>query len=63
MEILGHRDPRMTTRYQHLSPGHLRDAMQALERAGTPPAVSDAPIGTIWTPGPDRESAGLRNPA
>jgi integrase len=33
MEILGHRDPRMTIRYQHLAPGHLRDAMGALERA------------------------------
>jgi integrase len=31
MEILGHRDPRMTMRYQHLSPGHLRDAIRALE--------------------------------
>ena len=33
MEILGHRDPRMTMRYQHLSPGHLRDAMRALDVA------------------------------
>jgi integrase len=33
MEILGHRDPLMTLRYQHLAPGHLRDAMQALDRA------------------------------
>lgn len=31
MEILGHKDPRMTLRYQHLSPGHLRDAMTTLE--------------------------------
>jgi integrase len=31
MEILGHRDPRMTVRYQHLAPGHLRDAMRALD--------------------------------
>ncbi|HTK90704.1 MAG TPA: site-specific integrase [Verrucomicrobiae bacterium] len=35
MEILGHRDPRMTMRYQHLSPGHLRDAMRALDAAAT----------------------------
>jgi hypothetical protein len=35
MAILGHRDPRMTMRYQHLSPDHLRDAVRALEhRAG-----------------------------
>lgn len=33
MEILGHRDPRMTIRYQHLAPGHLQDAMRALARA------------------------------
>ena len=33
MEILGQRDPRMTMRYQHLSPGHLRDAMRALDQA------------------------------
>lgn len=31
MEILGHRDPRMTMRYQHLAPGHLRDAIRALD--------------------------------
>lgn len=30
MEILGHKDPRMTLRYQHLSPGHLRQAMSHL---------------------------------
>ena len=33
MEILGHRDPRITMRYQHLSPDHLRDAMRALDEA------------------------------
>ncbi len=32
MEILGHRDPRMTMRYQHLTPGHLQEAIQALDR-------------------------------
>jgi integrase len=31
MAILGHRDPRMTMRYQHLAPGHLQDAMRALD--------------------------------
>ena len=31
MAILGHRDPRMTMRYQHLAPGHLQDAMWALD--------------------------------
>jgi integrase len=30
-EILGHRDLRMTTRYAHVSPQHLRGAMQALD--------------------------------
>jgi integrase len=32
MEVLGHRDPRMTIRYQHLEPGHLREAMRSLSR-------------------------------
>jgi len=31
MGILGHKDPRMTLRYQHLTPAHLRKAMTALE--------------------------------
>ncbi|HKB24682.1 MAG TPA: site-specific integrase [Methylomirabilota bacterium] len=33
MEILGHRDPRMTLRYQHLAPEYLKEAMRTLERA------------------------------
>ena len=32
MAILGHRDPRMTMRYQHFSPEHLRDAVRALDQ-------------------------------
>jgi len=32
MAILGHRDPRMTMRYQHLTSEHLQDAMRALDR-------------------------------
>jgi len=41
--VLGHRDIRMTMRYSHLAPGHLADAMKALERTMTPPmtAVSE----------------------
>lgn len=31
MEILGHKDPRMTLRYQHLTPAHLKSAMRVLE--------------------------------
>ena len=39
MKLLGHRDPRMTVRYQRLAPGHLQDAMRALDSiaAGTSP--------------------------
>ena len=36
MMILGHRDPRMTMRYQHLSPEHLRDAVRALDQRPAP---------------------------
>lgn len=31
MAVLGHRDPRMTMRYQHVSPDHLREAVGALD--------------------------------
>lgn len=31
MAMLGHRDPRMSVRYQHLSPEHLHDAARALD--------------------------------
>lgn len=37
MEILGHKDPRMTLRYQHLSPGHLQKAMSYLTHQGEDP--------------------------
>ena len=48
MEILGHRDPRMTMRYQHLPPGHLRDAMRSLDVAmkDTPAESDRAATGT-----------------
>jgi len=32
MELLGHKDPKMTTRYQHLSPEHLRNAVEMLDQ-------------------------------
>jgi integrase len=41
-EILGHRDMRMTTRYAHLSPQHLRDAMRALDAPPPPPPITEA---------------------
>lgn len=33
-ELLGHRDPKMTMRYSHLSPEHLRAAVESLEELG-----------------------------
>jgi integrase len=32
MALLGHKDPRMTLRYQHVSPEHVRDAIRVLDR-------------------------------
>ncbi|MGH7275854.1 MAG: tyrosine-type recombinase/integrase [Candidatus Rokuibacteriota bacterium] len=49
MAILGHRDPRMTMRYQHVSPDHLRDAVRALDRAGRD-ALRPGSSGTITAP-------------
>src|SRR5262249_21148176 len=38
-ELLGHRDPKMTARYAHLSPGHKAGAVAKLEAAlASPPA-------------------------
>jgi hypothetical protein len=42
MEVLGHRDPRMTLRYQHLSPAHMRDAMLVLDRVDPRASATDA---------------------
>jgi site-specific recombinase XerD len=43
MEILGHRDLRMTVRYQHLAPGHLGDAIEALDARQTQAGADSAP--------------------
>lgn len=63
MAILGHWDPRMTMRYQHLTPEHLQDAMRALDRpsmgsSGT--TVSEAGYGTIWALTENADSALLQ---
>jgi site-specific recombinase XerD len=31
MELLGHQTPAMTARYQHLSPEHLKSAVESLD--------------------------------
>ena len=36
LAMLGHRDPRMTIRYQHLSPEHLHEAARALDTRPPP---------------------------
>jgi site-specific recombinase XerD len=33
--VLGHKDLRMTMRYSHLSPEHLREAVQNLDKSLT----------------------------
>lgn len=38
MKILGHKTFQMTLRYSHLSPGHLRNAVAAIDRALTLPS-------------------------
>ncbi|PYN56918.1 MAG: hypothetical protein DMD92_15030 [Candidatus Rokuibacteriota bacterium] len=49
MAILGHRDSRMTMRYQHVSPDHLREAVQALDGAARA-ALRPGSSGTISAP-------------
>ena len=47
MEILGHRDPRMTLRYQHLSPDYLKQAMRNLDQPHADRSLSKSSLGTI----------------
>ena len=49
MEILGHRDPRMTLRYQHLAPAHMSHAMTELERSERDENTPSS-LGTISAP-------------
>lgn len=58
MAVLGHRDPRMTMRYQHLTPEHFRDAMQALDATGRA-----ASSGTITAPAGNGVMAVVANSA
>jgi integrase len=62
MAVLGHRDPRMTMRYQHLAPEHLREAMAALDRAGRA-ALHATSEGTISAPAASERSTLARKSA
>jgi len=44
MEIPGHKDPRMTLQYQHLTPAHLRNAMHTLDKTSISLSASGAII-------------------
>ena len=62
--VAGHRDIKMTLRYAHLAPDHLRDGIAALEAYGTPlPQVSTAKCVTLVSRslGGKRVSAGGPN--
>ncbi|MGE5190551.1 MAG: tyrosine-type recombinase/integrase, partial [Gemmatimonadota bacterium] len=39
-QLLGHKTIQMTLRYSHLSPGHLRNAVAAIDRAMSPNRTS-----------------------
>ena len=64
-QVLGHKTIAMTVRYSHLSPGHLRNAVAALDRAMTAPADSTSYFTSY--PGenapstPDSEAISIRN--
>jgi hypothetical protein len=44
-EVLGHKDFKMTLRYAHLSPAHLRGAVERLEGLASSPPTAVQPSG------------------
>jgi hypothetical protein len=44
MELMGHRDPKMTMRYTHLSPGYKRQAVAELPQFNAEILESKSPI-------------------
>ena len=62
-EILGHKDIKMTLRYAHLSPGHLRTEIEKTAAAVPPPDQDDKPAanGTKTEHGARIEPTPLRN--
>ncbi len=43
MELMGHKDPKMTLRYTHLSPGYKRQAVASLPQFGKDVMNAESP--------------------
>lgn len=65
-ELLGHKDIRMTMRYSHLAPDHMRNALKVLDgiagdKRGVQPRILDGHY--LDTKGAEQENQGVASPA